>query len=615
MSVGNKGVVANLGYPRIGEHCQWKEVLEQFWAGHISQSELHRTMRALRLQHINKQAAAGVGIIPVGDFSLYDHVLDHSIAFGLIPERYSSLRGADSLHLYYAMAKGTEHSAACETASWFDTNYHYVVPEWVKGFTPQLCRNHWLEHIQEAPAPLRAALRPVMIGPYSFTKLIKGLPGGQFESVLRSFIPVYAELLDQLSTSGIEWVQIDEPALSQNMNRVDYELLQDIYGALGSSTRGIKLMLQTYFGAASEPARLFQLPVDGIGLDFVHDQGVHGKAIAELGFPQDKVLGVGIVDGSNIWRTDLSVAWAVLDGLIRTVPAERLLLQPSCSLLHVPVTLRNESKLPHLVRLSLAFADEKLAELAVLSRGLREGRRSIALDMSDNALTLQALAESPSRNRIASGLEDASQHIGIGSIPSRLFEEQQHAQEMTGQYFGRLARAADGQEALDSGSLLEWLGRQLDGYLFTANGWTQRTGASCVKQPIIYGDIVRIAPTDTLETNTPPALTSTLFKGMLTGPLTMLRGAFTRTDIPQHETAIQLAIAIHSIVKQFDSYGSMRADEPKPRGVTSIKLGNWDTYLHWGAEAFLQDSSDKRDSKLSHKKLQQHGFAAEVRVI
>ncbi|UVI28723.1 hypothetical protein [Paenibacillus spongiae] len=609
MSVGNIGVVANLGYPRIGEHCQWKEALERFWAGHISQAELHRTMKAIRLQHIDKQAAAGVGIIPVGDFSLYDHVLDHSVAFGLVPERYAPLQD-DELQLYYAMARGTDGITACESAPWFHTNYHYVVPEWSEGFPPRLNRNHWLELIQEAPAAIRSKLRPVIIGPYSFAKLVKGYPSSQFEPVLRSFIPVYIELLAQLSAAGIEWVQFDEPSLSQTSHPEDCKLLQEVYESLRSHSAGIKLMLQTYFGAVPLLARLFRLPVDGIGLDFVHDGGAHRKAISELGFPKDKLLGAGIVDGSNVWRTDLSAAWSALQGLLQSVPADRLILQPSCSLIHVPVTVKNEHKLPYLARLSFAFADEKLDELAILSRGLREGRRSIALELSDCSVTLQALAASPSRSLFMHGRSAASHQAVIGSLSYNSHKEEQSSQ-MTTQTFGRLSHAEVG-DLLEHNEMLEWLGKQLDGYLFTTSGWTQRKGSDCVKQPIIFGDIMHVMREVSSGVSDAPAsapeITRSLLRGALTGPLAMLHSTFVRTDLSCHMVALQFARAIHSLVNQLDKARTNLSDESMSRDRAFNKYGNWEIYLHWGDEACKHNPSVRKESKLSHIKPHRSGI-------
>jgi len=397
------GTVSNLGYPRIGENREWKKELEAYWAGKSDRTRFTDKMQSIRLANLRKQHAAGVDLIPVGDFSVYDQMLDHSVAFGLVPERFRPLTGDDALDLSFAMARGAEGIPACEMTKWFNTNYHYIVPEWPAHAAPALVRNPWLEAYVEARRELGLLTKPVIVGPYTFAALSKGIPQGGFPGAVRSLLPVYRELLVSLRDAGAQWVQLDEPALAGDVDASHWPLVQEAYDALAGAAPELRLLLQTYFDAPDRPELLFRLPVAGIGLDFVHGRERNLAALAGYGFPADKTLGAGLVDGRNIWRTDLAEALATLADIRRTVPAERLLLQPSCSLLHVPVTLRHETSLPEEAAAVMAFADEKLAELELLGRAVREGAGAIAEELAACGKALDALRRSPARNRFAAG--------------------------------------------------------------------------------------------------------------------------------------------------------------------------------------------------------------------
>jgi 5-methyltetrahydropteroyltriglutamate--homocysteine methyltransferase len=374
-------VIANLGYPRIGERLEGISALEAYRAGNIGERELEERLMAVRLARLLKQQEAGVDWIPVGDFALYDHVLDHSIAFGLVPERFAEAAARGPAALAFAMAEGAPGAAACRTKPWYGTPYQYIVPEPAAFTAPRLVHNPWAEAFREARAHLQALPVPVMIGPYTFAKLAEGLPP---EEALERIAPVYAQALRGLHEAGAAWVQLEEPELARAVPPRHWPLIERTYRALHDAAPPLRLMLQLTFGLPDECARLLELPVAGIGLDFAADGGRALEAVAKHGFPAARVLGVGIVDGRSVWRSDLTAACALLENLRRLIPQVRLALQPSCSLLHAPVSLGPGTPPRGLPRHALAFADEKLGELRVLRTALTEGRDAVKLDLTDS---------------------------------------------------------------------------------------------------------------------------------------------------------------------------------------------------------------------------------------
>jgi len=374
-------VIANLGYPRIGEQLEGKKALEAYRAGAIGERELEERLGAVRIAGLLKQQEAGVDRIPVGDFALYDHVLDHSIAFGLVPERFAEAAARGPAALAFAMAEGAPGAAACRKKSWYGTPYQYIVPELAASAAPRLVRNPWAEAFREARAHLKKPPVPAMIGPYTFAKLAEGLPP---EETLERIAPVYAEALRGLGQAGADWVQLEEPELARAVPQRHWPLIERVYQALREAAPQLRLMLQLTFGVPDDCARLFKLPAAGFGLDFAADGGRALAAVAKHGFPPGRVLGAGIVDGRSIWRSDLTAACALLEDLRRLFPQVRLALQPSCSLLHAPVAPRRAQAPRGLPRHALAFADEKLGELRVLRTALTEGRDAVRLDLTDS---------------------------------------------------------------------------------------------------------------------------------------------------------------------------------------------------------------------------------------
>lgn len=644
-------VLSNLGYPRIGERREWKRALEAHWRGELSEAALDMEMKALRMSGWKKQHAAGVDWIPVGDFTTYDHMLDHSVAFGIVPSRFAALAGQGVHALTFAMARGSEDMAACELTKWFNTIYQYIVPEWEDDTTPRLQANPWRDAYLEAREALgdRAAVKPVLVGPYTYAKLSKGISPADFAGAVRSLLPVYGQALAELEACGADWVQLDEPALVGDVPAEHWPLIEEVYTSLTDAAPKLRIMLQTYFGAVADYERVVRLPVAGIGLDFVHDNGASLAAVASHGFPERLWLGAGLVDGRNIWRTDLTEALALAESLALLVPSGRIALQPSCSLLHVPVTLRHEHKLQGLHRYAMAFADEKLGELRVLRSALTEGKEAVKLELTDSGVLQDALRKSRERNRLG-GIAAAKRPAAAPLRRTAPFAVRYAAQQAALQLpplptttVGSLPQTADvrkaradwrrgtlsdaGYTAFIRGKIAEWIGLQeelgldvlghgeferddrveffgqkLDGYLLTENGWVQSYGTRCVKPPVIFGDVVWKGPITVDETAYAQTLTTRPVKGMLAGPMAMMNGSFIRTDIPRQDVAFQLAAAIRAEVKALEDagIGIIQVDEPALRDGAPLRKADWDGYLAWAVEAFRLTVAAVKDTTQIH---------------
>lgn len=355
---------SNLGYPRIGEKREWKKLLEAFWRGDLTEREFHLDMKKIRLSHLVKQREAGIDLVPVGDFSCYDHVLDTAVMFGLIPERF---RDQDplSLQTYFSIVRGSKDKVASEMTKWFNTNYHYIVPE-LDGAEPRLIHNRLLELFKEAKDEAGITGKPVLVGPLTLTALSKGEKN---EEILEKLVPLYVQVFKELEEEGAEWIQIDEPIfVTSAADAAFMKKTKKIYETIKKGLGSTKLLLQTYFECPEQYEELIQLPVDGIGLDFVHDSGKTLEHLNVFGFPKDKVLAAGVIDGRNIWKAELQKTAKLVNRILEKVGRDRLILQPSCSLIHVPVTAESEGDLHPLVKNALAFADEKLQEITLLTK-------------------------------------------------------------------------------------------------------------------------------------------------------------------------------------------------------------------------------------------------------
>ncbi|MCC3375418.1 5-methyltetrahydropteroyltriglutamate--homocysteine S-methyltransferase [Cohnella sp. REN36] len=638
----------NLGYPRIGRNREWKKALERYWAGQLEEGAFHAELKTIRLGNLKAQQERGIDVIPVGDFTYYDHILDLSAMFGLIPARFGYAGGEVDQATYYAVARGNREAAASEMTKWFNTNYHYIVPE-LADANPDLTRNRLLDAYREAKSELGIEGRPVLVGPYTFLKLSKGYAPNELDGWIDRLLPLYAQVLRELAAEGVAWVQVDEPILATTLAEEDLARVARIYETLTREVPDVKLMLQTYFESVDAYEAVVSLPVHGIGLDFVHDGGRNLAAVRRHGFPSDKVLGAGLIDGRSIWKADLQEKLIALTALREWVSADRILIQPSSSLLHVPVSAAQERALQPELRDALAFADEKLEELALLAKAGRSGTESVAAELSEAARRRRALAESPSRQRPRVQAEMAKLSAQpdvradafpvrreaqrrrwnlpllptttIGSFPQtpevRGARQKWRKGEWSNEAYETFVKEQirewiDIQTELgidvfvhgefERNDMVEFFGEKLEGFAFTANGWVQSYGSRCVKPPIIYGDVELTAPMTVAETVYAQSLTSKPVKGMLTGPITILNWSFVRDDKTREEVAYQIALALREEVKALEEagIGMIQVDEPAIREGLPLKREQWQPYLDWAVRAFRISTATVRSETQIH---------------
>ncbi|WP_059049376.1 5-methyltetrahydropteroyltriglutamate--homocysteine S-methyltransferase [Paenibacillus senegalimassiliensis] len=639
---------ANLGFPRIGRNREWKKALEAFWSGKLEEQDLHAELKRIRLGNLKLQQDKGVEVIPVGDFTYYDHILDLAVMFGLIPQRFGYTGGTPDLSVYYAMARGNRDAAAFEMTKWFNTNYHYIVPE-LGELQPKLTRNQPLEAYREAKAELGIEGRPVIVGPYTFLKLSKGYSPDQLQAWIDRLLPLYIQVLQELAAEGAEWVQIDEPILCVSLSVEEIGQVSQIYNKLAQEVPGIKLFLQTYFEAVDHYKAVTELPVHGIGLDFVHDHGQNLQSIRELGFPQDKLLGAGLIDGRSIWRADLKSKLDVLNVLTEVISADRLLIQPSSTLLHVPFSAAGEQKLDPVLRGALAFAEEKLEELVLLAKAGQSGYEAISNEAAAVEQARQALQQSSARHReqveagiaglasqptsrpdsyaVRRGIQEKRWNLPllptttIGSFPQtpevRSARQKWRKGEWSNERYEtfiqeQIAEWIKIQDDLgldvfvhgefERTDMVEFFGEKFAGFAFTANGWVQSYGSRCVKPPIIYGDVDWTAPITVAETVYAQSLTDKPVKGMLTGPVTILNWSFVRDDKSREEVAYQIALALRQEVEALEAagIGMIQVDEPALREGLPLKREQWAAYLDWAVKAFRLSTSTVKNETQVH---------------
>lgn len=637
-----------LGYPRIGADREWKKALEAFWSGKIEESEFHSQLQEIRLNHLRKQQEKGIDLIAVNDFSYYDHVLDTATMFGIIPKRFPYEGGEVPLSLYYGIARGTKDATASEMTKWFNTNYHYIVPE-LDGATPVITENKPLIAYREAKDKLGIEGKPVLIGPLTFLKLSKGYDVSETDTWLERLLPLYVQILQELANEGVEWVQIDEPILVTKLSVDDLQRLQTIYETIASSVPNLNIMLQTYFESIENYSDIIQLPVKGIGLDFVHGYSGNMSSIKAFGFPADKVLGAGVIDGRGIWKASLQEKLAILEELGELVGSDQLIVQSSCSLLHVPVTVNNEGRLLPELKDALAFADEKLNELVLLAKALSSSGVTIKNELEQCERVIQALKLSAERNRndiqhavaIISAntpernLPFAERHqvqqakwqlpifptTTIGSFPQSV--EVRKARQLwrkgewnNEQYANFIHEQIDiwiklqediGLDVLVHGEfertdMVEFFGEKLAGFAFTQYGWVQSYGSRCVKPPIIFGDIAFEEPMTVEETKYAQSKTERPVKGMLTGPITIMNWSFVREDITREQIAYQLAYALRQEVEALENagIGMIQVDEPAVREGLPLKEKDQADYLAWAVKSFLMTTCTVQDTTQIH---------------
>ncbi|OON59920.1 5-methyltetrahydropteroyltriglutamate--homocysteine S-methyltransferase [Massilia sp. KIM] len=640
-------ITHNLGFPRIGARRELKFALESYWKGESSAAQLEAEAARLRAQHWRRQAQ--LDFAPLADFSLYDHVLDMSFLLGNVPERAHAHEG-DALDRYFRIARGRAAGAdrgcvhAGEMTKWFDTNYHYIVPEFHADTRFALDTTTLARQLAEARA-LGVKAKPVLIGPLTYLWLGKSRDASERLALLARLLPVYRALLAWLAAEGVDWVQLDEPALVTELGEDWRQAYALAYEALRGS--GVKLLLTTYFGRLEENLALAcALPVDGLHLDAIQARHEVDAAIGLLG--ADKVLSLGVVDGRNVWKTDLHATLAWLEPVQRLI-GERLWIAPSCSLLHVPVDLAGEEKLDPEIRSWLAFAAQKLEELSVLATALDHGRSRVQEALVENAAAIDRRRASPrvSNPEVGAALagitlamgERASPHpvrsaaqaarlplppyptTTIGSFPQtpeiRAARSRHRRGELdAGAYEDamrfEIARCVREQEALgldvlvhgeaERNDMVEYFGEQLEGYAFTEAGWVQSYGSRCVKPPILYGDIRRPRPMTVAWTVYAQSLTDKPMKGMLTGPVTMLNWSFVRDDQPRAVTCRQLALAIRAEVLDLERAGVpiIQIDEAALREGLPLRRAQWQDYLDWAVGAFRLAANGVRDTTQIH---------------
>ncbi|GAB6876682.1 5-methyltetrahydropteroyltriglutamate--homocysteine S-methyltransferase [Thermaerobacter litoralis] len=637
-------LATNLGFPRIGAGRELKQALEAYWDGQIPAGELLRTAAALRRRHWELQRQAGIDVVPAGDFSLYDHVLDTACMVGAVPARYGwdpAGGGEVPLDVYFAMARGTPGQGvpALEMTKWFDTNYHYIVPELAPDQTFRLASRKVVEEFREARA-LGLAARPVLLGPVSFLLLAKvreaaGVPSGARLALLDGLLPVYGQVLRELQAAGATWVQLDEPFLALDLDEPARAAFRRAYAALAQAAPGLKLFLATYFEGLRDNLELaLSLPVQALHLDLVRDPGQLEQVLA-AGVPPTLHLSLGVVDGRNVWRADLEAALEVLERARQALGPERIFVAPSCSLLHVPIDLELETAFDPEIKGWLAFAKQKLEEVAVLTRALNEGRAAVAGALAASRAAVAARLGSPRRTRpevqarlARLGPGDARrrspaperrqrqrQRLGlpvlptttIGSFPQTPELRRLRARWRRGEIddatyeaglrdeIRRVIRLQEelGLDVLVHGEperndMVEYFAEQLEGFAFTRHGWVQSYGSRCVKPPILYGDVARPGPMTVKWITYAQSLTDRPVKGMLTGPVTILQWSFVRDDQPREVTCRQIALAIRDEVQDLEAAGIrvIQIDEPAFREAMPLRRADQPAYLAWATECF-----------------------------
>ena len=659
----------NLGFPHLGAARELKRATEGYWSGKVSQADLLKTGAALRERHWRLQQDAGMDLVPSNDFSYYDRVLDTCALVGAVPKRYGWAGGPVDLDTYFAMARGVQTGGrdvtAMEMTKWFDTNYHYIVPEFEPGQAFRLSSSKPVDEFLEAKA-LGIRAKPVLIGPVTFLLLGKTRTA-RFDrlALLDALLPAYAEVLSRLAAAGATWVQLDEPCLALDRTPAEREAFARAYRFLADQAPKVKLLIATYFGALDDNlTTALDLPVAGLHVDAVRT----GARLASLlqawpagGGREGKILSLGVIDGRNIWKADLAAALRQLEDALERAGAAQLWVAPSCSLLHVPIDLDLERRLDSELKGWLAFAKQKLVEVATLTRALRDGRESAAAALETNERMLAGRRISrrihnPAVKQRARGVTEHDMRrvspfaerrrkqlrlplfptTTIGSFPQtaevRAARKQLHDGKLTAPEYDafiaeQITRTLKLQEELgldvlvhgefERNDMVEYFGEQLEGFAFTEHGWVQSYGTRYVKPPIIYGDVSRPKAMTVRWSTFAQSKTARPVKGMLTGPVTILQWSFVRDDQPRAETAKQLALAIRDEVKDLEAAGIrvIQIDEPALREGLPLRRADWAGYVEWAVNAFRLATAGVSDATQIHTHMCYSEFNDVIRVI
>jgi 5-methyltetrahydropteroyltriglutamate--homocysteine methyltransferase len=638
-------MTANLGFPRIGAHRELKKALETYWKGESSDADLMTVAKGIREENWKRQRDAGIEHIPCNDFALYDQVLDHIQMFGCIPSRYEALKENNPLTLSFAMARGHQADGvdvvAMEMTKWFDTNYHYIVPEFSAKTRFALNADNVLAQVAEAKA-LGITPCPVIIGPLSFLSLgkVSDSEHAEWTTLREALVPCYEALLQKLQAAGVEWVQIDEPFLAMDICEGMQAGYKAVYETLAAAS-DLKICLTTYFDALHENTQLtFGLPVDAVHVDLVRAPDQLDACLAAV--KDGQMLSLGVIDGRNIWKSDLAKAQAMIAKAEAKLGADRVMIAPSCSLLHTPVDLDNEAKLDDEIKNWLAFAQQKLEEIGTLktddaaalaaNAAAMKSRAESSRIHNDAVKSRSASVDDAMRNRKTKfddriALQEANLKLPplptttIGSFTQTKEVRQARAKFKKGElsatdYQAFLEQATTDciqkQEAMgidvlvhgefERNDMVEYFGEQLDGFTFSSNGWVQSYGSRCVKPPIIFGDVSRPKPMTVDWAKYAQSQTEAVMKGMLTGPVTILQWSFVRDDQPRSETCKQIALAIRDEVVDLEQAGIqvIQIDEAALREGLPLRRADWKHYLDWAVDAFRISASGVNDTTQIH---------------
>ena len=638
-------LATNLGFPRIGARRELKKATESYWKGEITEAELVKVGTDIRRTNWQIQKDAGLDMIPVNDFSFYDQVLDMSALLGVIPSRYNFNGEKVDLPTYFAMARGNDSVTAMEMTKWFDTNYHYIVPEFDTDTTFKISSDKIFDETSEAQA-LGVTVRPVLVGPVTYLTLGKAKDGSNPLDLLPKILPVYAEILARLKSMGVEWVQIDEPILVMDLSNEQKSAVQTSCDALAQN--GVKICLTTYFcGLRDNESLTLSLPFDALHVDLKRAPEQLDSILKH--FPKDKILSLGLIDGRNIWKANLRQTLKIAQQASDKLGLANIWIAPSCSMIHCPNDLDFESRMDDQLKSWLAYAKQKLGEVHSLTLGLNSGEAAIESDLSLSDIVAKDRATSSRihndgvKQRMTS-LEPtmftrksefshrrSAQHTAlslpsfpttsIGSFPQTKEIRETRASFKKGtidlsayeqtmrQEIERVIRF---QEDLDMdvlvhgeperNDMVEYFGEQLQGYTFSQNGWVQSYGSRYVKPPIIFGDVSRPTPMTVEWSAYAQSLTTRPVKGMLTGPITMLFWSFVRDDQPRSETCKQIALAIRDEVRDLEAAGIkvIQIDEPAIREGLPLRRADWNDYLDWAVDSFRLSASCVADETQIH---------------
>jgi 5-methyltetrahydropteroyltriglutamate--homocysteine methyltransferase len=649
----------NLGYPRIGSNRELKKANELYWANKISAEDLLATAARIRKQNWQLQADNGIDLIPSNDFSLYDQVLDLTLTVGAIPKRYQEFaRTNNSLDLYFAMARGAQKEGqdvvAMEMTKWFDTNYHYIVPEFTKNQKFELFSTKIVAEFIEAKK-IGIITKPVLIGPVSYLLLGKEKEEGFHRiDLIDKLLPVYFEILSALEKEGAEWIQLDEPFLALNLTDIEQKAITHVYNEINKNFPSLKIILANYFDCFGENLdTILSLPLHTLHLDLVRCSSQLDDILESKLLSKDTSLSLGVVDGRNIWKNDFKKSLDLIKKATASLGKDRIMIAPSCSLIHSPCDLdleTNDNTLTPEIKQWLAFAKQKIEEVTLLkSFALNETEAETSLGFIENTVANEnrktsKLIHNPAvKTRVSSITANDSKRQNtfavrrkkqidvlnlplfptttIGSFPQTTEVRSWRAKYKKGelsqeQYNDLLQKETEetirfqeesGIDVLVHGEferndMVEYFGEQLDGFTFTKNGWVQSYGSRCVKPPVIYGDVSRPNPMTVKWAEFAQSLTPKWVKGMLTGPVTILQWSFVRNDQPRSETCTQIALAIRDEVVDLEEAGIkiIQIDEPAIREGLPLRKEEWANYLSWAIKAFRISASGVKDDTQIH---------------